>query len=472
MTSESFPPPQNACERIKALETELRSTVTCQISTASAVREQHGNALTWGVNQPPDLVAFATSTQEVAQIVRLAASHSVPVIAFGTGTSLEGHLNAPSGGICIDLSEMNRIVTINPSDMDCTVEAGVTRTALNHALRDKGLFFPIDPGADASIGGMTATRASGTNAVRYGTMKDAVLALTVVMANGEIIRTASRARKSAAGYDLTRLLVGSEGTLGIITEITLRLHGIPEAISGGNCSFPTVRHACDAAITAIQWGIPLARVELLDEMQVRACNLHSGLDLPEQPLLMLEFHGSPDGVRDQSSRFAEIARDHEGGAFDWVTSPEARSKLWRARHDCHWATKGLRPGADAIVTDVCVPISHLAKCVEATKRDLIEAGIIATIVGHVGDGNFHAQLMIDRNDPSELAASNAFLDRLVHRAIAMGGTSTGEHGVGQMKRKYMLAEHGREAIDVMRMIKTALDPQGIMNPGKTIPDAP
>ncbi|MCC6942303.1 MAG: FAD-binding protein [Novosphingobium sp.] len=434
------------------------------------MRAQHANTLTWGLSEPPDLVAYPVSTEEVATIVRIAGAHRAPVIAFGAGTSLEGHLNAPFGGICIDMSKMNRIVAVHSEDLDCTVEAGVTRQQLNHHLRDVGLFFPIDPGADATIGGMAATRASGTNAVRYGTMREAVLAVTAVLANGEIIRTASRARKSSAGYDLTRLLIGSEGTLGIITEVSLRLHGIPETVSSGICSFPTVNAACGAAISAIQSGIPVARIELLDEMQVKACNLYSGLDLPEEPLLMLEFHGSPQGVREQSERFGEIAGECGGGRFTWVTQPEERSRLWQARHDCHWASKHLRPGSDSIVTDVCVPISRLADCVELTKADLIESGIVATIVGHVGDGNFHVQLMIDRQDPAELTACDALVARLVHRALAMGGTSTGEHGVGQMKRKFMLAEHGAATIEAMRAVKMALDPLGILNPGKMIPE--
>ncbi len=472
MTLDPSTQQRSSPETIRALADELKRSFGDRVSSSDAIRTQHGNTLTWGQNVPPDLVVFAESTQEVAAIIRLAANRRVPVIAYGTGTSLEGHLNAPLGGVCIDLSRMDRIVAVRPQDLDCTVEAGVTRHALNHHLRDMGLFFPIDPGADASIGGMTATRASGTNAVRYGTMREAVLSLTAVLANGEIIRTSSRARKSSTGYDLTRLLIGSEGTLGIITEITLRLHGIPEAISSGICSFPSVKQACDAAITAIQWGIPLARVELLDDMQVKACNLYSGLDLPETPLLLLEFHGSPEAVHEQSERFGAIAADCGGGTFDWVTKPEERSRLWQARHDAHWASKGLRPGADAVVTDVCVPISRLAECVEATQRDLAENDFVATIVGHVGDGNFHVQLMVDHQDSRESAALTAFVDRLVQRAIDMDGTASGEHGVGQMKRKYMIAEHGAETVDAMRAIKSALDPLGILNPGKILPQIP
>lgn len=457
-------------EAVEAFLKEATPLFKGRISTNRDVCVAHGNTLTWGFNQPPELVAFPVSTQDVATLVRCAAAHEVPIIAFGAGTSLEGQLNAPFGGVCIDLSEMKKIIAVNDRDLDCTVEAGVTRVELNSYLRDMGLFFPIDPGADASIGGMVGTRASGTNAVRYGTMRDAVLSLTVVMADGSIAQTASRARKSAAGYDLTRLMIGSEGTLGIITEITLRLHGIPEATASGFSLFPTVKDACDAAITAIQYGIPVARVELLDEMQVRACNLFSKLDLPEQPMLMLEFHGTQEGVREQAERFEEIASDYGGSAFSWATKEEDRQKIWQARHDCHWASKGLRPGAYSIVTDVCVPISRLAECVQETKEDLAARAMVATIVGHVGDGNFHVQLMIDDKSPAEVAASQEFLHRLVERAIEMGGTSTGEHGVGQMKRGYMLREHGEATIGIMRAIKAALDPKGIMNPGKMIPD--
>lgn len=465
--SERTPP-----EAVEAFLKDVTPQFKGRISSNKDVCLQHGNTLTWGLNQPPDLVAFPISTEDVAALVRCAAAHRVPIIAFGTGTSLEGQLNAPFGGACIDLSEMKKIIAVNQSDLDCTVEAGVTRGELNSYLRDLGLFFPIDPGADASLGGMVATRASGTNAVRYGTMRDAVLSLTVVMADGSIVRTASRARKSAAGYDLTRLMVGSEGTLGIITEITLRLHGIPEATASGFSLFPTVKHACDAAITAIQYGIPVARVELLDEMQVRACNLFSKLDLPEQPLLLLEFHGTEEGVREQAERFEEIASECGGSGFSWATKEEERRKIWQARHDSHWASKGLRPGAYSVVTDVCVPISRLAECVQETKDDLAARAMMATIVGHVGDGNFHVQLLVDEESPAEVAACDEFLHRLVARAIEMGGTSTGEHGVGQMKRRYMVQEHGEATIEIMRAIKAALDPNGIMNPGKMIPDRP
>jgi D-lactate dehydrogenase (cytochrome) len=453
---------------IAALSSELSQRFGDRVVTSATVCEQHGHTLTWVKNQPPDLVVYVKTTEEVSDIVKLCAANDVPVIAFGTGTSLEGHINAPYGGVSIDLSLMKSIIAVNEEDLDCVVEAGVTRKELNESLRDKGLFFPIDPGADASIGGMVATRASGTNAVRYGTMKDVVLALTVVLPNGEIVKTASRAKKSSAGYDLTRLMIGSEGTLGIITEITLKLNGIPEAISAGICPFPSVKAACDAVIMTIQSGIPVARIELLDEVQVRAVNLHSKLTLPESPLLLLEFHGTDTGVQEQAERFGEIAIEFEGGPFEWATKPEERSRLWQARHDAYWAAKGLRPGAQSVATDVCVPISRLAECVAETKRDIQQNGLIAPIVGHVGDGNFHVQPLVNTDDPAEIAACEAFVDRLVRRAVAMEGTCTGEHGVGQKKMKYLEVEHGPAALGLMRVLKQAIDPHNIMNPGKIV----
>ncbi|QFU16009.1 FAD-binding oxidoreductase [Microvirga thermotolerans] len=439
-----------------------------RVATSEAVRLQHGHSLTWVANQPPDMVVYPRTTEEVSEIVRLCLRHDVPVIPFGTGTSLEGHINAPYGGVCVDLSLMKRIVSVHEEDLDCVVEAGVTRKELNEHLRDKGLFFPIDPGADASIGGMVATRASGTNAVRYGTMRDAVLSLTVVLPDGEVIRTASRAKKSSAGYDLTRLFVGSEGTLGIVTEITLRLHGIPEAISAGICPFPNVKSACDAVIMTIQSGIPVARIELLDELQVKAVNLYSKLSLPESPLLLLEFHGSASGVQEQAERFGDIAAEFGGGPFEWATKPEERTRLWQARHDAYWAARGLRPGAQSVATDVCVPISRLAECVDETKRDIAASGLIAPIVGHVGDGNFHVQPLVNTDDPAEVEACEAFVDRLVRRALAMEGTCTGEHGVGQKKMKYLQVEHGAGALALMRALKQAVDPHNILNPGKIV----
>lgn len=445
----------------------LRERFGDRLSTAPAVRDQHGNTTTWHPSQPPEAVVFAETTEEVAEVVRTCASHDVPVIAFGTGTSLEGQVNAPFGGICVDMSRMNRVLEVNAEDLDCTVQAGVTRKQLNTELRASGLFFPIDPGADASIGGMVATRASGTNAVRYGTMKDAVLSLTAVMADGTVIRTARRAKKSSAGYDLTRLLVGSEGTLGIVTEITLRLHGIPEAIAGGVCPFETLEGACNAVIATIQSGIPVARIELLDEVQVRASNAYSKLSLAETPTLFVEFHGSEAGVAEQSARFGEIAAEFGGGPFEWTHNAEERTALWQARHDAYWACRGLRPGVETFATDVCVPISRLAECILETKADVERLGMVAPIVGHVGDGNFHTSVLVDMNDPAEIARVEEFMTRLVERAIAMDGTCTGEHGVGQGKMKYLDAELGA-AVEVMRSIKRALDPKNIMNPGKIV----
>ncbi|MDF2996099.1 MAG: linked oxidase domain protein [Xanthobacteraceae bacterium] len=458
--------PQGAVEAVIA---SLSSDFGDRLATGRAIREQHANTVTWLANEAPDAVVFAESTEDVQKVVRACAKYGVPVIAFGTGSSLEGQVNAPLGGISIDLSRMNRVVSVHMEDLDCTVEPGVTRKQLNEHLRDLGLFFPIDPGADASLGGMASTRASGTNAVRYGTMRENVIALTAVLANGEIITTARRARKSSAGYDLTRLLIGAEGTLGIITSLTLKLHGIPEAISAGICGFPTIRSACDTVIATIQSGISVARIELLDEVQVRASNAYSKLSLAEQPTLFVEFHGTEAGVAEQAERFGEIAAEYGGGAFDWATKPEERSKLWQARHDAYWAALPLRPGAKALATDVCVPLSRLAECVDETKRDIEEMGLIAPIVGHVGDGNFHTMPLIMMDDPMEVTRVKAFVGRLTERALAMGGTSTGEHGVGQGKRKYMEAEHGGAALDAMRAIKQALDPQNIMNPAKILP---
>jgi D-lactate dehydrogenase (cytochrome) len=439
-----------------------------RLSIAPAVREQHANTTTWVENQPPDAVAFPASTEEVQAIVRICAAHGLPVIPFGTGTSLEGQINAPFGGVSVDFRDMNRVLAVHPQDLDCVVEPGVTRKQLNVFLREDGVFFPIDPGADASIGGMAATRASGTNAVRYGTMKDNVLALKAVLANGEVMTTSRRARKSAAGYDLTRLLIGSEGTLGVITEITLKLHGIPEAIAGGICPFPSVEASCEATIATIQSGIPVARIELLDALQVKAVNAYSNLTLPERPILCLEFHGSPAGVAEQSARFGEIAADLGGGPFEWATKAEDRTRLWQARHDAYWAALGLRPGAKAIASDVCVPISRLAECVTATQADIAASRLIAPIVGHVGDGNFHLSILVDMADADEIRRTEGLLERLVERALAMDGTCTGEHGVGQGKMKYLKAEHGDAALLAMRAVKTALDPQNIMNPGKIV----
>lgn len=438
--------------------------------TGEAIRGQHAHTTTYIPSQLPDAVVFAEGAEDVKTVVRVCAEHRVPVIPFGTGTSLEGQVNAPSGGISIDLSRMNRILAVNPEDLDCTVEPGVTREDLNSHLRDTGLFFPIDPGANASLGGMTSTRASGTNAVRYGTMRENVVAVTAVTANGEEIRTARRARKSSAGYDLTRLFVGSEGTLGVLTSITLRLQGIPQAISGGVCPFPSVEAACNAVIMTIQMGIPVARIELLDALQMRACNAYSGLDNPETPALFLEFHGTEAGVAEQAELFGEIARDCGGGEFLWTSNPERRTQLWKARHNAYWASLGLRPGAKGLSTDVCVPISRLADCVVATQEDIAAHGLIAPIVGHAGDGNFHVLVLMDADDPAEVRGAEAFVARLNQRALAMDGTCTGEHGIGQGKQPYLVDELGG-TIDVMRSIKQALDPHNIMNPGKIFPFA-
>ncbi len=472
MNADAAPSRPRPDERtIANLSDILRPLLGDRVTAGRAVREQHANQLTWAPCEPPDLVVFPRSTAEVQAVVRACAEQDVPIVPYGVGTSLEGHVNASFGGVSIDMGGMNRVVAVNANDLDCTVEAGITRKELNEHLRDTGLFFPIDPGADATLGGMAATRASGTNAVRYGTMKDAVLALTAVMPNGDIVTTARRARKSSAGYDLTRLLVGSEGTLGVITEITLRLHGIPEAISAGICPFPSIKAACDATILTIQSGIPVARIELLDEVQVAACNRYSKLSLPETPLLLVEFHGTEAGAREQAERFGEIAADLGGGPFDWATRPEERSRLWQARHDVYWAAIALRPGPTIknMSTDVCVPISRLAECVEATKRDIAETRLTAPIAGHVGDGNFHTLPLVDAENPEEMAAVAGFLDRLVARALRLGGTCTGEHGIGQKKMRFMESEHGPEALGLMRTLKHAIDPRNLMNPGKLIP---
>jgi D-lactate dehydrogenase (cytochrome) len=436
-----------------------------RFSRGQSLREQHANTLTWLKAQAPDAVLFAETTEEVAEAVKACAAARVPVIAFGAGTSLEGHLNAPRGGLSLDLSRMNAIFAVHEADLDCVVQPGVTRKQLNDYLRDTGLFFPVDPGADASLGGMAATRASGTNAVRYGTMRDLVLGLTAVLADGRVVTAGGRARKSSAGYDLTRLLVGSEGTLGIITELTLKLFGIPETILSGLCAFETLEGACNATIIALQMGLPLARIELLDEVQIRACNAYSNLTLPESPTLFLEFHGTDASTREQVDNFAAIAKEEGGDELRWAERQEDRNMLWQARHDAYWAARGLRPGGDLIATDVCVPISALAACVAETKQDIDRLGLLAPIVGHVGDGNFHVMPVIDPADEGERALVQEFLDRLVERALKFEGTCTGEHGIGQGKIGYLAAEHGL-GVDVMIAIKKALDPLNILNPGK------
>lgn len=446
---------------------EIRALIGDRLSTAGAVREQHGKGEAYHHSIPPDAVAFAESTEEVAAIVKICARHRLAVVPFGTGTSLEGHTAALHGGICIDLSRMNRILAVNAEDLDVRVQPGVTRKQLNDHLRDTGLFFPIDPGADASLGGMTATRASGTNAVRYGTMRENVLSLEVVLADGRVIRTARRARKSSAGYDLTRLFVGSEGTLGVITEVTLRLYGIPEASSVAMCTFSTVKGAVDTTIATIQAGVPVSRIELADGVQMGAIARYSKLDLAAVPTLWLEFHGTEASVAEQAGMVQAIAADNGGENFQWTTDPAERKRIWQARHDAAYAAKALRPGCQVWATDVCVPISRLADCIVETQKDLESTHLPAPIVGHVGDGNFHLSFVLDPTKPEEIAEANRINDRLVARALAMEGTCTGEHGVGYGKIDYLDDEHG-EAVSVMRTLKKALDPDNIMNPGKIV----
>jgi len=449
----------------KALEDRLAGLFGSRFTTAKALLEQHGRSETHHRSLPPDAVVFPRSNDEVAAIVRACAEYSVPIVPFGAGTSVEGNFAAVHGGVSVDMSEMNQVLAVHQSDLDCTVQAGVRRNQLNEYLRDQGLFFPIDPGADATIGGMVSTRASGTNAVRYGTMRENVLALKVVTADGRAIVTSQRARKSSAGYDLTRLFVGSEGTLGIVTEVTLRLNGIPEAIASAVCGFETLDGAIEAVVQTIQLGIPVARVELLDDVQMRAANRWSKLNLPEVTTLFFEFHGSERYVKEQAETVADIAAEHGGGSFKWTTSSEERSALWKARHDALYAATGLRPGSIGWPTDVCVPISRLAECIHETKADLATTHIPAPILGHVGDGNFHVIFVVDPNKPEELADAMRLNDRLVERALAMGGTCTGEHGIGLGKIHALESELG-DAVDLMRKIKKALDPQNIMNPGK------
>ncbi len=436
-----------------------------RFQTGQSFRDQHSHTTTYLPSQRPDGVVFVETSGDVREVVRVCAAHRVPIVPFGTGSSLEGQVNAPFGGISVDFTRMNRIMSVNAEDLDCTVEPGVTREDLNTYLRDTGLFFPIDPGANASLGGMTATRASGTNAVRYGTMKDNVLALTVVTADGEEIRTAQRARKSSAGYDLTRLFVGSEGTLGVITSVTLRLQGIPAKISGGVCAFPTLEDACNAVITTIQMGIPVARIELLDEMQIRACNAYSKLSYAERPTLFVEFHGTEETVALQAAQFGEIAAEFGGGEYAYTANAEERTQLWKARHNAYWASRALAPELAALSTDVCVPISRLAECVAATQADIREQGFLAPIVGHAGDGNFHVLLLFNDKDEADVAKAEAFLERLNGRALSMEGTCTGEHGIGQGKIGYLEQELG-SALPAMRAIKSGLDPDNIFNPGK------
>jgi D-lactate dehydrogenase (cytochrome) len=446
----------------------LESIFEDRFSTSQAMREHHGRDESSYDPMPPDAVVFAQTTEEVAQAVKLCNLHEVPIIPYGTGTSLEGHILALRGGVTIDLSQMNQVLAVHAEDQTATVQAGVTRKQLNQEIRDTGLFFPIDPGADASLGGMAATRASGTNAVRYGTMRENTLALTVVTSDGRIIKTGTRAKKSSAGYDLTRVFVGSEGTLGIITEVTVRIYPQPEAVSAAVCSFPTTADAVNAVIQTIQMGVPVARVEFLDEKSVHAINAHDKLNLPEKPLLLFEFHGSERGVEEQAQTVQEIVAEFNAIGFEWATRPEDRSRLWAARHNAYFAMLQMRPGGRGISTDCCVPISRLAECILDTKADCEKNGIIHAIIGHVGDGNFHVLMMIDPNDPADIAKAEGVNARMVARAISMDGTCTGEHGVGMHKMDFLVQEHGEEAIATMRVLKHALDPKNIMNPGKII----
>lgn len=463
--AEPLPHPQPAA--LAAALAAISDLIGPRLSVADAVRQHHGRDESFHPTIPPDAVAFARSTEEVAGIVKICADHKVPVIAFGTGTSLEGHVAALAGGVCLDLSEMNRVIAVHADDADCVVECGVTRKQLNAYLRYTGLFFPIDPGADASLGGMAATRASGTNAVRYGTMRENVLGLTVVLADGRIVRTARRARKSAAGYDLTRLFVGSEGTLGIITELTLRLYGLPEAVSAAVCGFATMDGAVRTVIETIQSGIPVARIELLDEVQLDACNRYSKLDLPVMPTLFFEFHGSEAGVGEQAERVGALAAENGGGDFRWARAAEERNRLWTARHNALYAMLALRPGGKGWATDVCVPISRLAECIAETRADLQRVPFPVGLVGHVGDGNFHLVFIVDPDNPDDMRLAGDINDAMVARAIRMEGTCTGEHGVGYGKMAFLEAEHG-DALAVMRSIKRALDPDNILNPGKVV----
>ena len=456
-------PPRTPCP--PALLQALHAQFGERFNTTQAMREHHGKDESAFPTAPPDAVVFPQTTDECVAIVKRCAAHHTNIIPYGVGTSLEGHVLAIHGGICVDMNRINKVVAVHVEDLNCTVEAGVTRKQLNQQLQHTGLFFPIDPGADATLGGMASTRASGTNAVRYGTMRENVLALTVVLADGRIIRTARRARKSAAGYDLTRLFVGSEGTLGIITEVTVRLFGVPEAMAAATCSFDDIGSAVNAVIQTIQLGVPVARIELIDPDAVDAINRYSKMSFPLKDTLFIEFHGSDAAVKEQAETVQALVSEHGGGAFTWATRPEERNALWKARHDVTYASKAMRPGCEIWATDVCVPISRLAECILQTKEDLKGSFLKAPLVGHVGDGNFHLGFRVMRDDPKELAEAERINDRLIMRALAMDGTCTGEHGIGLGKLKYLEAEHG-EGVDVMRLIKQALDPGNLMNPGK------
>ncbi|WP_342595695.1 FAD-linked oxidase C-terminal domain-containing protein [Salinicola lusitanus] len=460
-------PSRPTADALRALIAELGPILGDRITTAAGIREQHGHDESWHHPAAPDAVCFPHTSEEVAAVVTACARHRVPVIPYGVGTSIEGQIIAEHGGLSVDLSAMNAILEVRSEDMDATVQPGVTRTQLNTHLRATGLFFSVDPGADASMGGMASTRASGTNTVRYGTIRDNVLSMTVVMPDGRIVKTGTRARKSAAGYDLTHLMIGAEGTLGIITELNVKLHGLPEAISSATVAFEDVAGAVNAVIASIQYGIPMARIELMDALAMQAVNRFSGFDYAEKPTLFLEFHGTHAGVKEQAETMLELCQEFGGSDFAWATKEEERQALWQARHDAAYAAKALRPGMEFLATDICVPISQLAECIEATQADVAESGLIAPLLGHVGDGNFHLVVAVDRHSEQELETLAAFNRRLIERALAAGGTCTGEHGIGTGKRAYMEAEHG-EGWAVMRAIKAALDPLGIMNPGKLV----
>ncbi len=453
-----------------ALQGRLTAILGDRVTTNVNIRDQHGHDEGYRLGQSPDIVVFPDTTNEVSAVVTACADLAVPMIPYGVGTSLEGQVMAPNGGVCIDLSRMNEVLQVNQKDLDCTVQAGVTRRQLDQYLRDQGVFFPVDPGADATLGGMAATRASGTNAVRYGTMRENVLGLTVVLADGRVVKTGGRARKSSAGYDLTNLFVGSEGTLGIITELTLRLYGRLEAISSAVCSFGVLSAAVDTVIETIQLGIPVARIELLDEVQMDAVNRYSGLRYPVAPTLFLEFHGTRSAVAEQAELVGSIAAEHGGSNFQWARDEQDRNALWRARHDAAYACKALRPGCEMWPTDVCVPISRLAECINQTRKDIDQSDLVAPIVGHVGDGNFHVVIVLDTDDRDEIQRANELNERLIERALSMGGTCTGEHGIGLGKREHLVHEHG-DAVDVMATIKQSLDPKNLMNPGKIFMDS-
>jgi len=451
----------------QGLLNQLQNRFGDRFSTGKSVCEQHGTGESWVELKAPEAVVWIQSTEEAVELVKLCAEYQVPITPYGAGTSLEGHVQALKGGICVDLSQMDQVIAVNNQDMDCVVQPGVTRKQLNQHLNETGLFFPVDPGADASIGGMVSTRASGTNAVRYGTMKDNVLNVTAVLADGRVIKTAQRARKSSAGYDLTRLFVGSEGTLGLITEVTLKLHPIPEATSAARCNFPSVDEAVQAVIQVIQCGIPMARIELLDELSIKAINGYSKMTLPEQPTLFLEFHGSQQAVTEQAEWVASLVSENGGGDFVWAVQTEDRTRIWEARHNAYYASVALRPGCKGWSTDVCVPISALADCIRETQQDLSGSFLMAPIVGHVGDGNFHVLFLIDPDKSEEIEEAYRLNGRMVERALKLGGTCTGEHGIGVGKLKYLRQELG-DCVDVMQSIKLALDPNQLFNPGKTI----